>query len=181
MWAIGIDPAYVAVPMLSVFAAAIGGSRRIKIKNDWCEPSIIWTVTIGSVSAGKSPGFDAARKPMIEIEKKLEQLRRKRKTEYDQEQKLYEAAKNSGGKGIANPKLLPYHGQDLINDCTMEALSLGTRSIYRSLSPARQNIMRTGRFGSYRCFRKSSESYASCKRKTRSRNMSFRNCGPIPT
>lgn len=121
--AIGIDAAYVAVPMLSVLAAAIGGSRRIKIKNEWCEPSIIWTVTIGSVSAGKSPGFEAARKPMIEIEKKLEQLRKQRKTEYDQQQKLFEAAKNVGGKGIAKPKLTPYNGQVLINDCTMEALA----------------------------------------------------------
>lgn len=121
--AIGIDLAFVAVPILSVLAALIGGSRRIKLKDDWYEPSIIWTITIGSVSAGKSPGFDAARRPAFEIEKKLEQLRKQRKKDYDQQLKLYEGAKSDGEKGVSKPILAPCHSQLLLNDCTMEALA----------------------------------------------------------
>ena len=48
--ALGIDSAFVAVPMLAQLAGLIGQSRQIELKRTWKEPAIIWTCI---VSAGQ--------------------------------------------------------------------------------------------------------------------------------
>lgn len=58
------DPAYVALPALSALAAAIGTSRRIKLKDGWVEPSIIWTAVVADSGTGKSAPFDACMQPL---------------------------------------------------------------------------------------------------------------------
>src|SRR5262249_43493926 len=40
--AIGCDHSYVALPMLSTLAAAIGNTRRALLKPGWSEPAIVW-------------------------------------------------------------------------------------------------------------------------------------------
>jgi hypothetical protein len=46
------DAAAVALPVLSVLASAIGGTRRIELKRGWSEPAILWTAL---VNEGPSP------------------------------------------------------------------------------------------------------------------------------
>jgi hypothetical protein len=45
--AIGCDPSYVALPLLSSLAAAIGNTRRIRLEHGCTEPAIIWTAIVG--------------------------------------------------------------------------------------------------------------------------------------
>jgi len=61
-----IDPSLVALPALSALASAIGNSRRIKLKNGWTEPSIIWTTVIAESGSTKSPPFEAVMQPLRE-------------------------------------------------------------------------------------------------------------------
>jgi hypothetical protein len=58
------DPAYVALPALSALAAAIGTSRRIKLKDGWVEPSIIWTMLVAESGTVKSAPFEACMQPL---------------------------------------------------------------------------------------------------------------------
>lgn len=58
--AIVCDPCYVALPLLSGIAAAIGNSRCIKPKHDWTEPAILWTAIVGESGTAKSPAMEAA-------------------------------------------------------------------------------------------------------------------------
>jgi hypothetical protein len=58
--AIGCDPCYVALPLLSGMAAAIGNSRRIELKSTWKEPAILWTAIVGESGTAKSPAMEAA-------------------------------------------------------------------------------------------------------------------------
>lgn len=58
--AIGCDPCYVALPLLSGIAAAIGNSRRIELKPTWTEPAILWTAIVGESGTAKSPAMEAA-------------------------------------------------------------------------------------------------------------------------
>lgn len=58
--AIGCDAAYVALPLLSALAAAIGNARRIQLKRGWTEPAILWTVIVGESGTLKTPAFKAA-------------------------------------------------------------------------------------------------------------------------
>ena len=44
--ALGCDPAFIVMPMLSILASAIGNSRCIKLKESWTEPAILWTAVI---------------------------------------------------------------------------------------------------------------------------------------
>lgn len=121
--AIGIDSAYIALPMLSVLAASIGGSRAIELKPGYTQPSIIWTVTVGSVSSGKSPGFDAAKQPLSYVQNSLHVVRKNNAANYEQQLAAYEQAKADGEKGIVKPKEPVSSEQVIINDVTMEALA----------------------------------------------------------
>jgi Protein of unknown function (DUF3987) len=59
--AINCDPSFIALPMLSMLAGAIGNSRRVVVKRGWSEPAILWTAIIGESGTTKSPAVDLAR------------------------------------------------------------------------------------------------------------------------
>jgi hypothetical protein len=52
---IGCDESYIALPLLAGLASAVGNTRRIKLKNDWKEPCILWTVIVGDSGTQKTP------------------------------------------------------------------------------------------------------------------------------
>jgi hypothetical protein len=58
--AIGCDPAFIAVPMLPVLAAAIGNTRRVELKKSWTEPAVTWAAVVAESGTHKSPGLDVA-------------------------------------------------------------------------------------------------------------------------
>ena len=45
--AMGCDESYIALPLLSVLATAIGNSRRVQLKRGWTEPAILWSAIVG--------------------------------------------------------------------------------------------------------------------------------------
>ena len=47
--AIGCDPSFIALPMISVCGAAIGNAARVLIKGGWIAPPIIWTCIVGDI------------------------------------------------------------------------------------------------------------------------------------
>ena len=57
---VGCDPSYVALPMLSALAAAIGNTRRIRLKRTWTEPAIVWSGIVGESGTMKSPAISLA-------------------------------------------------------------------------------------------------------------------------
>jgi len=120
--AIGIDPAYVGLPMLSVLAGLIGPARRLQIKRGFEQPSIIWTVTIGDVACGKSPGWKAAMKPAERIEMSLHSMMHRRDEEFDEQMRIYTVEKDNGNTPDIKPRKQPRTEQLTVNDATMEAL-----------------------------------------------------------
>lgn len=53
--ALQVDPASVALSLLTVAASAIGGSRRLAAKDGWNVPSILWTAILQPSGSLKSP------------------------------------------------------------------------------------------------------------------------------
>jgi hypothetical protein len=53
--AIGVDPAFFAVPLLAILAGAVGNARRLRITKTWLEPSVIWSALVADSGDGKSP------------------------------------------------------------------------------------------------------------------------------
>ena len=115
--AIGIDAAFVAVPMLPVLAALIGQSRRLFVKRNWTEPSILWAVTVADVSTGKSPGWQAATAPAAELERKIHQQHRLALQQYQQALQECQADKTQ-----SKPTKPVVSTQLTVDDVSMESL-----------------------------------------------------------
>jgi hypothetical protein len=58
---------HVAVPLLGVSSSMIGNARRVVAKS-WSLPMTLWTALIGLSGTGKTPGMDAVRDPLAELE-----------------------------------------------------------------------------------------------------------------
>lgn len=63
--ALDCDPTYVALPLLSGLASAIGTSRKVQLKPGWTESPIIWTGIIGSSGSLKTPAMELALQPVF--------------------------------------------------------------------------------------------------------------------
>lgn len=57
---IGCDPAYVALPLLTGLASAIGNSFELELKSTWRASSILWTAVVAESGSGKTPAFNLA-------------------------------------------------------------------------------------------------------------------------
>ena len=66
--AIGCDVSFVALPLLASLASAIGNVRRIRLKADWTEPSILWTAVVADSGQHKSPALEKATAMLKEIQ-----------------------------------------------------------------------------------------------------------------
>lgn len=69
--AIGCDPSYIALPVLSMLAGAIGNTHEVRLNDDWVEPCIVWTCIVGRSGTAKSPAIDLAFKPLTNIQERL--------------------------------------------------------------------------------------------------------------
>jgi hypothetical protein len=116
--AIGIDAAFVAVPMLTVLAGLIGQARRLYIKRNWTEPSILWAVTVADVSTGKTPGWQAATAPARAIEDSIYKLRKQAEQQFQQALQEWQR----GDKQQPKPAKPDIRTQLTVDDVSMESL-----------------------------------------------------------
>jgi hypothetical protein len=64
--AIGCDPSYLALPLLTAIAAAIGNTRRLELKRGWSAPPILWGAIVGESGTAKTPAFRLVMRPIRE-------------------------------------------------------------------------------------------------------------------
>ena len=69
---IGCNVANIALPLLTAYGAAIGNTRRLRLKDGWDVPPIIWSIVVGKSGSGKSPAWKVAMQPTARIEKTAE-------------------------------------------------------------------------------------------------------------
>ena len=69
------DASAVALPVLSVLASAIGGTRRIELKRGWSEPAILWTALVNEGPSPHEAIIDAAVVPLQARQAVAEQQR----------------------------------------------------------------------------------------------------------
>jgi Protein of unknown function (DUF3987) len=65
----GVTPAHVAVPLLGIASSLIGTARRVMASRSWTQPLTTWTAVVGSSGAGKTPGIDATKGALSQIER----------------------------------------------------------------------------------------------------------------
>jgi hypothetical protein len=126
--AIGCDPSYVAIPMLSMLAAAIGNTRRIQLKRGWTEPAIVWTAIVGESGTLKTPAYRLVLRPVHQLQAKAmkqaaaaQDLHEKALLRYDKELSEWKRRKNAGDPP-AKPEP-PQAERMHVSDVTVEAIA----------------------------------------------------------
>jgi uncharacterized protein DUF3987 len=76
----GATPAHVAVPSLGIVSSVIGTSRRVMASRSWTQAMTSWTAVVGFSGTGKTPGIDATKRALSQIERsrrdKIAELKR---------------------------------------------------------------------------------------------------------
>jgi hypothetical protein len=65
----GATPAHVAVPLLGIASSEIGTARRVMASRSWTQPMTTWTGVVGFSGTSKTPGIDATKRALSQIER----------------------------------------------------------------------------------------------------------------
>ncbi len=150
--AIGCDPSFLALPLLSALAATIGNSRCLLLKRGWCVPSILWTAIVGESGTLKTPAFRLVLKPLRQMQqrelKKHAELMEKHATEIALYEKEMTAWKRKGNNEPPPEKPTPPPAvRFIVSDTTVEALAPLLLDNPRGLLMARDEL--AGWLGSF--------------------------------
>lgn len=157
--AIGCDASFVALPLLSGLAGAIGNTRRILLKRGWTEPAIIWTAIVGESGTQKSPAFRLALRAVRTRQHRLMKEHQQALKEWETVNELHEIAfnewKKQAAKGRASPEPPaapeePICPRTWIEDCTTEALATLLQENPRGLLTLRNELSGWFSFGQYK-------------------------------
>ena len=121
--AIGCDLSMVALGVLACLAGAIGNRRRVRLKDSWSEPAIVWAVVVARSGSLKSPALDEVTRHLRQREASEIEAECERKAQYKQELQAWEdfLPKNKRGERPAAPEPAI---RSVISDVTVEALAL---------------------------------------------------------
>jgi hypothetical protein len=140
--AMGCDDSYVALPMLAALAAAVGNTRRIRLKQGWTEPSVLWTGIVGDSGTLKSPAIDLALKPLRRKQTAAFDVYEEAMATYQRELATYEMQKTQRKKGLTPPEkpVEPVARRYCCSDITVEALAMLLKQNPRGLLLVRDEL-----------------------------------------
>ena len=83
----GVTAAHVAVPALGIASSLVGMARRVRASSSWLEPMTCWVGIVGASGTGKTPGIDAVKRALAQIERdsqsKIADLQRKHESKVE--------------------------------------------------------------------------------------------------
>lgn len=147
--AIGCDASYVALPMLSALASAIGNTRRLRLKRAWDAPAILWTVIVGESGTVKSPALASALRWVRDRQHRAMRDHAEAMKAWEVEQARYEVVhaewkkKAAQGKPVGDPPEAPAEpvcARTWTDDATTEALVARLQENPRGLLMARDEL-----------------------------------------
>ena len=157
--AVGCDTCFIALPVLTAMAAAIGSNYQLEIKPGWNAKAILWGAVVGESGTTKTPAFDLVLKPwhayqnycFAEHNKAMEQFAID-KMQHDRSMQNWKRGKHVVGVGTVgnSPPLPPCEPQAqriLVDDPTIEALAPILLANPRGLLLAKDEL--SGWFGSF--------------------------------
>jgi hypothetical protein len=128
--ALGCDESFLALPLLTALAAAIGNTRSIQLKRTWSEPAVLWTGIVGESGTLKSPALDAPLRPVFERQARAFRVHKEAMEEYKRLKAQYDAEtrgrrgrrRNDDEPAPVEPEL-PVCERFVVGDTTVEALA----------------------------------------------------------
>lgn len=156
------DPTFLILPSLAALAAAVGNARRVRLKNQWTEPCVMWTVIIGESGTMKSPAMEAALRFLGDLQKKAIARYEEKMRDYERENIRYElelkewkrASKEDKSLALPEPPFRPVCERYICSDTTVEALGSILEEQPRGILMVRDEL--SGWLGSF-------DAYKSCK------------------
>ena len=141
---IGCDEAYIALPLISALASAVGNTQRIQLKNDWREPCIVWTAVIGESGTHKTPAQRLALQYLQDKQKHANEQFQVQQEQYEIEQLDYEDRfkawrKSKNSEQPIKPQS-PILRRYLCNDITVEALTTRLQDNPRGIMIVRDEL-----------------------------------------
>jgi hypothetical protein len=110
----GVTPAHVAVPLLGVASGLIGTARRVRPTKSWSQPMTLWTALVGFSGTGKTPGIDATKNVLSQIERdrrdriaRLKHAHEERAAAAKAAQKKWREEVEAAVKGGSTPPAMP--------------------------------------------------------------------------
>ena len=150
--ALGCDPAYVALPLLSAVAGAVGNACRLELKRGWWEPAIIWTGVVGDVGTAKSPAYTLALKHVhrmqgIELQNHAEAMQLHETDRLNHERELQVWRRGKGSSELPVKPEEPTARRLICSDATVESLAVLLADNPRGILLARDEL--SGWVGSF--------------------------------
>ena len=143
---INLHTASIAMPLLAALASAIGNSRIVRIKSDWKEPCVLWSMVIARTGDAKSPGLDAAVGFLRSMDQRAIAEWRRASGEHLKDKKAAKAAKEDAPDPPPPPK------RCTLQDTTIEAAAAALEANPRGL--LLENDELSGFFASFDAYRK---------------------------
>jgi len=119
--AIGCDPSYIALPLITAAGAAIGNTRRALLKTKWAEPPVLWTASVGDSGTMKSPSLDMALRFTRRAQDRLFKDHKQRTAAHKEEMREWKTKPRS--ERGEQPEDVPPCERLLCSDATAEALA----------------------------------------------------------
>lgn len=144
--AIGCDPAYVGLPLLTVAGAAIGTTRRLELKHNYAAPPILWSVIVGESGTSKSPALRSVLEHVRGRERRLREEHAVERRDYEHAVEAYEKERSAwrgDKKAVTDPPerpAEPISQRALVSDVTVEALAAKLADNRRGLLLARDEL-----------------------------------------
>ena len=133
----GCDPCFVALPALAALGAAIGNTRRLRLKTTWRVPPIVWTVLVGESGNQKTTGFQLAVGPIQRLQAQALKRYEAEFAEYEGTLRRWEAVARKNR--LEKPKP-PIAERYVCGDTTVEALAPLLRDNPRGLLLERDEL-----------------------------------------
>ncbi|MEX2175365.1 MAG: DUF3987 domain-containing protein [Pirellulaceae bacterium] len=151
--AIGCDSSYLALPLLTALAAAIGSTRRVQLKRGWAAPAILWVAIVGESGTAKTPAFKLVMRPVRERQRKALERHADAMRNYEADLAHYDKAfaewkrdKKATNDPPEKPEA-PHADRCIVSDTTVEALAPLLLANPRGLLLARDEL--AGWIGSF--------------------------------
>jgi hypothetical protein len=151
--AIGCDPSYLALPLLTAIAAAIGNTRRLELKRGWSARPILWGAIVGDSGTHKTPAFRQVMRPVRERQRKALERHAEEMKQYEADLARWDKAmvawkrdKNAASDPPEKPDS-PQAERLIVSDTTVEALAPILLANPRGVLLARDEL--AGWFGSF--------------------------------
>ena len=153
-----MDASYVALPVLTGLASAIGNTRRVALSRSWTAAAVIWAGIVGESGMLKSPAIKTALGPVYKRQAEALEEHRAATDRYKADMhahrlavKDWEKTKRKAGEAAPTEPDRPIMNRLYCSDTTVEALAERLQDAPRGLLVARDELSGwLGSFGQYK-------------------------------